>query len=129
MSKFFGNGLVQFLLAIGIVVMLGSWLNDRNKARPEIDTVQLEESAGQAVLSYELANPGKAEALYRASLPLDFQRTGNTFGGFDCKSDCSGHIAGWGWAISEGVSDEDECPTSSESFYEGCLAQVRAAGN
>lgn len=51
--------------------------------------------------------------------------TGNIFfGGKQCTSDCSGHIAGYNWA-EEQVEikpnlEEDDCFSNSQSFSEGC---------
>lgn len=47
---------------------------------------------------------------------------GMTFKGFDCKSDCSGHRAGYAWAQRKGITDTSQCGGNSQSFYEGCLA-------
>jgi hypothetical protein len=49
-----------------------------------------------------------------------------TFGGFDCTIDCSGHSAGYKWAERKGITDEDECPYgNSQSFREGCIAYTQ----
>lgn len=53
-----------------------------------------------------------------------------TFDGDPCTSDCSGHEAGYNWAESHGIDDEDDCDTAGEhsnspSFAEGCKAYVR----
>jgi hypothetical protein len=47
---------------------------------------------------------------------------GQTFEGYDCIDDCSGHAAGYRWAEMNGLIDPNECPAgNSQSFYEGCL--------
>lgn len=43
-----------------------------------------------------------------------------TFGGYDCTEDCSGHKAGYDWAQQNGISDESDCSSNSQSFNEGC---------
>lgn len=53
-----------------------------------------------------------------------------TFDGDPCTSDCSGHEAGYNWAESHALTDEDDCDTAGEnsnspSFAEGCKAYVR----
>jgi hypothetical protein len=49
-----------------------------------------------------------------------------TFGGFDCTVDCSGHSAGYKWAEKKGITDEDDCPYgNSQSFHEGCIAYTQ----
>ncbi len=52
-----------------------------------------------------------------------------TFAGYDCTGDCSGHRAGYDWAEEKGISDEDDCDeagdrSNSPSFTEGCKAFV-----
>jgi hypothetical protein len=47
-----------------------------------------------------------------------------TFGGYDCTEDCSGHKAGYDWAQQNGVSDSSNCSGNSQSFVEGCEAYV-----
>jgi hypothetical protein len=48
-----------------------------------------------------------------------------TFHGYDCSGDCSGHEAGYEWAEENGIDDEGDCDSRSESFTEGCLAYVQ----
>jgi hypothetical protein len=45
-----------------------------------------------------------------------------TFGGYDCTEDCSGHKAGYDWAQKKQISDSSDCSGNSESFVEGCEA-------
>ena len=47
-----------------------------------------------------------------------------TFNGYDCTEDCSGHEAGYDWAARKGVSDVSGCGGNSNSFIEGCRAFV-----
>lgn len=51
-----------------------------------------------------------------------------SFGGYNCKGDCSGHEAGYNWASDNAYADEDDCEAmdanDSKSFYEGCLVFV-----
>lgn len=54
----------------------------------------------------------------------------STFDSDPCTSDCSGHEAGYNWAESKGISDEDDCEQAGEtsnspSFAAGCKAYVR----
>ncbi|CAH6660633.1 hypothetical protein [Pseudocitrobacter vendiensis] len=46
------------------------------------------------------------------------------FGGFRCKTDCSGHQAGYDWAESFDEIDEQFCQSQNApaSFIEGCIA-------
>ncbi|AZO59687.1 hypothetical protein EJ078_10900 [Mesorhizobium sp. M1A.F.Ca.IN.022.06.1.1] len=47
-----------------------------------------------------------------------------TFEGYDCTADCSGHQAGYDWAERNGISDATDCDGNSQSFNEGCQAYV-----
>ena len=46
----------------------------------------------------------------------------NTFKGYACTKDCSGHRAGYEWAKRKGITDPSQCSGNSRSFYEGCVA-------
>jgi len=53
----------------------------------------------------------------------------NTFAGYECTEDCSGHEAGYAWAEKHDISDGEDCDTAGEhsnspSFAEGCHAYV-----
>jgi hypothetical protein len=48
----------------------------------------------------------------------------DSFGGNACKTDCSGHQAGYNWAQQNGISDESACKSNSNSFNEGCRTFV-----
>ena len=50
-------------------------------------------------------------------------------GRWSCSDDCSGHLAGWRWAVEHSVRKADECEGSnSESFFEGCQIYLWATG-
>lgn len=53
--------------------------------------------------------------------PADAQET---FYGYDCIDDCSGHRAGYDWAQRNDITDESDCDGDSQSFNEGCQAYV-----
>jgi hypothetical protein len=44
--------------------------------------------------------------------------------GLNCTVDCSGYDAGYKWAKQHDIDDDDYCPDSNKSFYEGCAAYV-----
>ncbi|MDL5595673.1 hypothetical protein PGC34_07120 [Pseudomonas kribbensis] len=48
----------------------------------------------------------------------------DTFDGYECTDDCSGHQAGYDWAEQKGIDDENSCSTPSISFNEGCQSFV-----
>lgn len=45
-----------------------------------------------------------------------------TFKGYQCTKDCSGHRAGYAWAQRKGITDASQCTGNSRSFVEGCMA-------
>jgi hypothetical protein len=45
-----------------------------------------------------------------------------TFHGYLCTEDCSGHEAGYGWAEQNDIEDPSDCRGNSNSFIEGCQA-------
>lgn len=45
-----------------------------------------------------------------------------TFKGYECTKDCSGHRAGYAWAERKGIKDPEQCTGKSQSFVEGCKA-------
>ena len=48
----------------------------------------------------------------------------DTFDGYECTDDCSGHQAGYDWAVENEIDDVDSCGTESQSFNEGCQSAV-----
>lgn len=47
-----------------------------------------------------------------------------SFSGYECTEDCSGHEAGYEWAEENDISDTYDCNGNSQSFNEGCEAYV-----
>lgn len=47
-----------------------------------------------------------------------------TFNGYDCTQDCSGHQAGYDWAERNGIESASDCGGNSNSFIEGCQSYV-----
>lgn len=45
-----------------------------------------------------------------------------SYGGYGCTQDCSGHEAGYNWAMEKGITDPENCGGNSWSFIEGCRA-------
>ena len=78
----------------------------------------------------ELTSPDSDSSTRKSEDSSVSERPSATFAGSPCTSDCSGHEAGYNWAESHGISDEDDCDTAGEtsnspSFAEGCKAYVR----
>lgn len=47
------------------------------------------------------------------------------FHGYTCTKDCSGHKAGYLWAMKKNISKYEDCGGKSQSFLEGCYAWVK----
>jgi len=47
-----------------------------------------------------------------------------TFKGYQCTQNCSGHKAGYEWAMKKGITSKSQCAGKSKSFVEGCFALV-----
>ncbi|UXJ55050.1 hypothetical protein [Pseudomonas citronellolis] len=47
-----------------------------------------------------------------------------TFDGYQCTDDCSGHQAGYDWAEEHNITNDSACSTNSQSFNEGCESYV-----
>jgi hypothetical protein len=45
-----------------------------------------------------------------------------SFHGYGCAEDCSGHEAGYAWAMENGITNPLECVGNSQAFLEGCWA-------
>lgn len=54
----------------------------------------------------------------------DYSLDDNSFYGYECTQDCSGHQAGYDWAEKKGIASTDDCSGKSQSFIEGCWAYV-----
>lgn len=48
----------------------------------------------------------------------------DTYNGYECTEDCSGHEAGYEWAEENYIYDIDDCGGNSDSFTEGCWSYV-----
>lgn len=57
-----------------------------------------------------------------------YEGSRGSYGGDGCTQDCSGHEAGYNWAIERGIDDPDNCGGKSWSFEEGCRAYAEENG-
>lgn len=48
------------------------------------------------------------------------KESSQSYKGYECTDDCSGHQAGYEWARKKGITDPDDCGGNSQSFIEGC---------
>jgi hypothetical protein len=71
---------------------------------------------------YQTALPDVPAPLPAPAKPKQRQR--KTFGDYHCKSDCSGHQAGYDWAERNEITDHADCHGKSRSFIEGCYVSV-----
>ena len=53
----------------------------------------------------------------------------DSFHGYECTDDCSGHQAGYDWAEENDISDPSDCGGNSQSFIEGCEAWANENGD
>ena len=53
----------------------------------------------------------------------------DTFHGYECAEDCSGHQAGYDWAEENDLTDPNDCDGNSQSFIEGCEAWADENGD
>jgi hypothetical protein len=67
----------------------------------------------------EIAAERRADIV--SGIDLDRHFSGN------CTSDCSGHRAGYLWAMNRSLQDGSRCMNSSRSFREGCRLAVEDA--
>lgn len=67
-------------------------------------------------------DPSNNSETVNRSTYIPTTRNSQTFYGFDCTDDCSGHQAGWDWAESKNIYDPNDCGGKSQSFIEGCAA-------
>jgi len=58
--------------------------------------------------------------LFSTGANADFE--GLYFRGYKCTEDCSGHIAGYNWAIEKSLTSPNQCSGRSNSFIEGCIS-------
>ena len=58
------------------------------------------------------------------ALTLPLSVTASTFKGYQCTQDCSGHKAGYEWAMKKRITNKSNCTGNSKSFREGCYAWV-----
>jgi hypothetical protein len=60
---------------------------------------------------------------------LQSAKAQETFNGYPCTVDCSGHQAGYDWAEQNGITDPSDCGGNSQSFIEGCEAFTEENGS
>jgi hypothetical protein len=54
------------------------------------------------------------------ALPGAARAGDQTFGGYECPTDCRGHQRGYRWAEEQRVSGPADCRVGSRDFIEGC---------
>ena len=78
-------------------------------------------TAIEAVPVLRALSLGFVTAAAALGLTLSFA-VAQTFRGYPCTVDCSGHEAGYEWAERKGIEDPYDCGGNSNSFIEGCQA-------
>jgi hypothetical protein len=64
----------------------------------------------------------KYHLLLLATIIFTTGASAESFKGYQCTRDCSGHEAGYAWAQRKGVTEKSQCTGKSQSFIEGCWA-------
>jgi hypothetical protein len=124
-----------YFFVLLITILLGtSLLNKNGKYVPPTC-----DDGYQLASDYELTNPNECgeyfdegEAKECCEVYIledlgdvdDYFLPKDSFMGYECTDDCSGHQAGYNWALESGVYSKDDCTGNSQSFIEGCYAYV-----
>lgn len=66
----------------------------------------------------------RTAAIFIAAVVLGTPASAQTFLGYPCTIDCSGHQAGYEWARQRSIASPYQCGGNSRSFIEGCQAYV-----
>jgi hypothetical protein len=62
-------------------------------------------------------------------LPTISSADAQTFHGYPCTVECSGHEAGFDWAEQNGITNSSDCGGNSNSFIDGCEAWADENGS
>lgn len=84
--------------------------------------------APDSLLSEDLQEPTGHPLVVTETWYHDGVPATQSFAGYECTDDCSGHIAGYDWAEEQGITDPDDCGGNSQSFIEGCEAWAEENG-
>jgi hypothetical protein len=68
--------------------------------------------------------PILAAAALGLAVPAAAHASDQTFGGYECPTDCRGHQRGYRWAEEQGVRDRSDCRVGSSDFIEGCYVYL-----
>lgn len=117
MRRAFVIGLLVVAGALGV----GAWAHSTAPApdASQSTTVAAPAAAAAVDAGRDEQTDGAADARSDSTTDAD------TFHGYTCTVDCSGHEAGYQWADDNGITDPDDCPIdphNSHSFTEGCWA-------
>jgi hypothetical protein len=113
-----GNSLVGLIILVGLI-----WGASSIFSKDELST----DEPSYAANSYSaFQNDYVSESAdYNEEYANDeYDNVADTFHGYECTDDCSGHEAGYQWAEDNGIVDENDCGGNSNSFVEGCYAYV-----
>ena len=112
--------MLKNLITIIVVSLLIGCSNDSNNELVEID---------KDIVTFESVEPKQEDHIDEENISESNQYVedhpqGNTWNGYECTSDCSGHEAGYDWALDSNVTDDSGCDGNSNSFNEGCEQYV-----
>jgi hypothetical protein len=80
-------------------------------------------------MSHQLGYLGAVFLGLVLAVPTSQAQAQETFYGYPCTDDCSGHQAGYDWAEQNDITDSGDCGGNSQSFIEGCEAYAEEYGS
>ena len=101
-----------------MIAALGLLVYQRSR---EPDSLPKSSIAQPAYQGYQIHQPYPSSPTYLHTPQYSTQ----TFAGYRCTVDCSGHQAGYDWAEEHDIHDPEECGGNSQSFIEGCRSYVK----
>lgn len=108
------------LITIIVVSLIIGCSNDSNNELVEIDKDIVTFESAEPVEEPEQVDHIDDENISESNQYAEDNPQGNSWNGYECTSDCSGHEAGYDWALDNNVTDESSCDGKSNSFNEGC---------
>lgn len=113
-NKIKGSLIVLGIFASGIALSSGSFIGSETKTSyPSVEST--------SVINGELDE----DPTYPYNDNIYEDEEVEYFGDYPCTDDCSGHSAGYKWAMEKDITDPDDCGGNSNSFIEGCLTYAQ----
>jgi cell division protein FtsI/penicillin-binding protein 2 len=97
------------------------WQAGEPARRAERTRKAAQKAASDTATAKELA---RSDAIYAQAQKRQRNYERTHFGGYRCSDDCSGHRAGYEWALRNDIDDDRDCEGKSLSFIQGCFVFV-----